>query len=184
VGAHHGASDSGLPWYRHFWPWFIVLLLGTAVAASIATVVIAFAKQDSLVRDDWYKDGLAINRRLERDRYAEQLGIGARIELDTRAGVVRLELSGQGAQSTESLALALSHATRAERDRSFELTRTSPRVFEARAEVPGDGRWYATLEPTPMGADGLGSARWRLSKTIWLPQDEAISFGAAAGSKR
>jgi hypothetical protein len=177
-------SDSGLPWYRHFWPWFIVLLMGSAVTASIATVVIAFARRDSLVRDDWYKDGLAINRRLERDRYAEQLGIGARLELNERDGVVQVELSGQGARMEESLTLALSHATRAERDRSFELMRTSSTLFEVRAEVPGGGRWYATLEPTLLEDDGLGAARWRLTRTIWLPQAEAIPFGAAIGSKR
>lgn len=29
------------PWYRHFWPWFIIALLGSAVSASLYTVYLA-----------------------------------------------------------------------------------------------------------------------------------------------
>ena len=30
------------PWFHHFWPWFIVLLLGISVIASLYTVSIAY----------------------------------------------------------------------------------------------------------------------------------------------
>ena len=36
-------------WYRHFWPWFILALLGTAVSASLTTVVIAVRNADEVV---------------------------------------------------------------------------------------------------------------------------------------
>ncbi len=29
------------PWYRHFWPWFIIVLLGSSVSASLYTVYLA-----------------------------------------------------------------------------------------------------------------------------------------------
>ena len=34
-------ADDILPWYRQFWPWFIIALPATAVVASLATVWIA-----------------------------------------------------------------------------------------------------------------------------------------------
>lgn len=34
------------PWYRHFWPWFLVVLLGLSMAASVATVFVAFGLGD------------------------------------------------------------------------------------------------------------------------------------------
>ena len=29
------------PWYRHFWPWFIIALLAWGVGSSVYTVIIA-----------------------------------------------------------------------------------------------------------------------------------------------
>jgi hypothetical protein len=34
------------PWYRHFWPWFVIGLLGSAVAGSLVTVALAFRLGD------------------------------------------------------------------------------------------------------------------------------------------
>lgn len=34
------------PWYQHFWPWFIVLLLGISVIASLYTVSLAYRLGD------------------------------------------------------------------------------------------------------------------------------------------
>ena len=53
-----------LPWYRQFWPWFLIALPACVVIAAIATALIASRHADDLVADSYYKDGLAINRRL------------------------------------------------------------------------------------------------------------------------
>ncbi|MBE9549572.1 MAG: FixH family protein [Proteobacteria bacterium] len=37
------------PWYKQFWPWFIIALPMTAVIASIATLIIAIQNPDYLV---------------------------------------------------------------------------------------------------------------------------------------
>ncbi|MFA9441677.1 hypothetical protein ACDA63_18770 [Uliginosibacterium sp. sgz301328] len=36
-------------WYRHRWPWFVLLLLLSAAVAALATVVIANANPDTTV---------------------------------------------------------------------------------------------------------------------------------------
>ncbi|MEQ8516343.1 MAG: FixH family protein, partial [Chromatocurvus sp.] len=43
------------PWYRQFWPWFLIVLPGTVVVASIATLIIAVRGSDDLVVDEYYK---------------------------------------------------------------------------------------------------------------------------------
>jgi hypothetical protein len=48
---HETNPEAALPWYRFFWPWFIVILLATGVIAAITTVVIAFRNQDSIGGD-------------------------------------------------------------------------------------------------------------------------------------
>ncbi|GEM_PF-6648413 len=34
------------PWYHHFWPWFLVVLMAISVGASLTTVVIAYGLGD------------------------------------------------------------------------------------------------------------------------------------------
>lgn len=40
------AEVEGSAWYHHFWPWFIVCLLGVSVVASLYTVSIAYRLGD------------------------------------------------------------------------------------------------------------------------------------------
>jgi hypothetical protein len=39
-------SAQATPWFHHFWPWFIVLLLGVSVIASLYTVSLAYQLGD------------------------------------------------------------------------------------------------------------------------------------------
>jgi hypothetical protein len=45
-----------LPWYRQFWPWFIIALPASAVVASFITLWLAISNPDPLVvNDDEYQ---------------------------------------------------------------------------------------------------------------------------------
>jgi hypothetical protein len=37
------------PWYRHFWPWFIIVLLGSSVSASLYTVYLAVSTAEPVL---------------------------------------------------------------------------------------------------------------------------------------
>ncbi len=173
------ASDTAtaLPWYRHFWPWFILALLGTAVAASIATVLVAFANQDSLVRDDWYREGVAINRRLERDQNALRLGLRASASIDAASGEVNLEFTGTSAPQLAALELELSHPTQADRDCRVILARTAPGRFRGQLPRGLDGRWYARLRPAKSGDHAASEIDWQLTRVVRLPAPQPIHFG-------
>ena len=41
-----------LPWYKQFWPWFIIALPASAVIASFFTLWLAISNPDYLVVDD------------------------------------------------------------------------------------------------------------------------------------
>ncbi|MCF1439106.1 MAG: FixH family protein, partial [Shewanella sp.] len=49
------------PWYKQFWPWFLITLPLCAVIASLATMKIAVDNKDALVAEEYYKEGKAIN---------------------------------------------------------------------------------------------------------------------------
>jgi hypothetical protein len=40
------------PWYRQFWPWFIIALPASAVIASFVTLWLAISNPDHLVVDE------------------------------------------------------------------------------------------------------------------------------------
>jgi hypothetical protein len=105
------------PWYRQFWPWFLFGLPGVAVVAGITTVIIANVSFDGLVVDDYYKEGLAINRDLDKDRMAAHLGLSADMSFDLQKGTVDVVLdSATPIPAQQQLNLTMIHPTRAHAD--------------------------------------------------------------------
>ena len=170
-------SDSE-PWYRYFWPWFLIALLGSSVLGGVVTVILAFGGRDSLVRDDWYRDGTFINRRLAREERARTLGVGAELRIDGAGGGVSLDLAARtDLAPIRRLRLDLSHATRSERDRSVRPELSDDGHFTGRVQGDLRGSWYAALAPE--GAEEGSPEDWRLSRKLVLPSPDPIRFGAA-----
>jgi hypothetical protein len=171
-----GRTDTA-PWYRHFWPWFVISIPAAAIAGSILTGVLAGRHADSLVTDDWYQEGKTINRVLARDRVARQLSISAELRIDEISGEIALELAGDSLDALETLSLELSHPTLASRDRQVLLRRREDSsVFRGRLPPGLSGRWYATLTPRP-GASSALSEPWRIREEIRLPQEAPHRIG-------
>lgn len=148
-------GDDTLPWYRQFWPWFLILLPGSVVVASLVTLYIASHGADDLVVDEYYREGLAINRRLEKLERAEQMRIAAVFSLDNRR--VRVGLSGP--HRPRELDLALVHPLEADRDLAVTLRRDASGAYSAALNAPVSVHWRWILQP-PTPAD------WRLEGEI------------------
>ena len=56
------------PWYKQFWPWVLIGLPTSVVIASVVTYFLAINGMDSVISKDYYKEGLAVNADLERDK--------------------------------------------------------------------------------------------------------------------
>ena len=52
------------PWYQHFWPVFILAIMGIVIIACLFMVKLAIDHPDPVVDGDYYKQGLTINQRL------------------------------------------------------------------------------------------------------------------------
>lgn len=131
------------PWYRQFWPWFLIALPALAVCGGIATIVVATSNPHSMVVDDYARIGLATHRKLARDRRAADLGMVAQISLadDT----VQVRLDGAGARPAE-LVMLLSHPTLPDADRQL-LLEGKGETYTGSLERPLEGRWYVQLTP-------------------------------------
>ena len=63
------------PWYRQRWPWLLMIMPATAMFGGIFTWWLAANANNSMVVDDYYREGRAINQQLARDDRATQLGL-------------------------------------------------------------------------------------------------------------
>lgn len=147
--------EDTLPWYRQFWPWFLILLPASVVVAGLTTVYIANRGADDLVVDDYYKDGLAINRKLEKTGKADELGLSARLEIDQR----QIRVLTEGPIEASVLQLSLSHPLESDQDFTLSLQISSPGDY--RGQLPADiaPRWHWVLEST-------GEPLWRLDGAV------------------
>jgi len=162
----------GAPWYKQFWPWFLIALPATSVVASFVTLVIAVRNADSLVRPDYYDAGLYINKELALDRAAVDRGITAALRIDPSGPGVVVNLTGNEAATLDGLTLDLGHPTHPERNRSFQLTRTGAGEFRAPLDGPLRGAWYARLTPL--------SGAWRLRSRIDFDGVGPLPIGPAS----
>lgn len=48
------------PWYRQFWPWFLLALPAAALIAGVSTLVIALRHADQEISEPYVKHGLII----------------------------------------------------------------------------------------------------------------------------
>lgn len=143
---------SARPWYLEPWPWILMGLPLAAVVASLGAAWIAFSHVDPMVVDNYYKEGLAINQMLDRDRRAGALGYQAKVRLSD-AQTVQVELSGKGALPS-ALQLVMVHPGDPTKDRSVDLRRISPGLFQGVVTLPDAARWHLQLQDS--GRD------WRL----------------------
>jgi hypothetical protein len=141
------------PWYHQLWPWLLISGPLAVILAGAATMWIAFTSADGLVAEDYYKQGLAINKRLARAEAAERLGITARIELEPRR--VRVHLTGA---APEALFVQLAHATRAGYDVRLRLAPAAPGDYQAEIGTLPLGHWRIVIED-PRGT-------WRIAKEV------------------
>lgn len=146
------------PWYRHRWPWLLSIMPVTAVVMGFTFLWLAIKTDDGLVSDDYYRDGLAINRIVERDVAASNYRVHATARL---AGeVVSLKLAADLPARPDTLKLTLAHPTRKGLDHSVLLTRGTMGTYNGAIHDVIDSRYDIILEPI----DGA----WRLAGE-WHP---------------
>ena len=138
------------PWYQEPWPWILMAPPAAAVLAGIATIWIAVASADGLVAEDYYKQGLALNKVIAREEHAHALGITASVQLSR--GRIRVRLEGA---APPALFVHLAHRTRAGLDQRLRLARAGE-SYEAEMAPLAPGAWRAFIED-PQGA-------WRIVK--------------------
>ena len=144
------------PWYKEPLVWLVISLPASAIVAGIYTLFLAIVSYDGLVVDDYYKQGLAINKRLEKDNKASLYGLAAQI--NTNDKVIELELSAnEDFIYPHLLTVTLSHATKQGYDQTLLLKQTTPTVYAGEYIELIPGRWNVIIEQN----------EWRLLSSLY-----------------
>ena len=162
----HGDLDSE-PWYRYGWTWFLISVPRVSIGLGFTMLYLGLSTNNSLVVDDYYKAGKAINLRIARDVRATQYGLQSEV-FQMSEGVV-LTLSHAVAAADPATAAELTpdglrvrfvHVTQAHHDTSLVARHIGGgRYLAVGARMPDSDRWRIHVAPEP-GDDGAGT--WRL----------------------
>jgi hypothetical protein len=164
-----------LPWYRHRWPWLLMLGPGLVVVAGIYTMWLAVRSQDALVVDDYYKQGKAINQDLRRARNATALGMQMQLAYDPARGMLSGRVQGDAAARTGALRLRLVHSTQAAKDLSLLVQPDAHGEFTVSLPMLEMARWQVLAEDN--------GNQWRLQGAWQWPQDRTLSLSSEAPAK-
>jgi len=68
------SEPNARPWYRHLWPWLLIVPPAAAVIGGSITLYLAITRPDTLVRKDCFKDGVTMVCGEEAKRALEAAG--------------------------------------------------------------------------------------------------------------
>lgn len=152
------------PWYKEFWPWFLIAIPTASMVMGAVLLKLAVSTQDSLVVDDYYKQGKAINASLAKQEAARRLNVQARVTIDK--GAVSVQFASGAPANGQALQLNFYHTTLADRDFSLLLTRDAGGRYRGYTEQASQGKWQMTLTPL--------DENWKIQQQIWLPASSPI----------
>jgi len=150
------------PWYRHRWPWFIMLGPVAVMLATLVTVLLAIRQPDAMVVDDYYKQGKAINQDLRRDRMAGAL----RLQFDARYEDGRLagRLSSFARPMAAPFRIHLAHPTQPAKDLVLDAFPDGQGGFVVPIPNLEMTHWQVVIEDE--------GRQWRLARS-WSPARDA-----------
>ncbi|ATC98575.1 MULTISPECIES: FixH family protein [Pseudoalteromonas] len=157
---------STTPWYKQFWPWFIIFVPASAVIACITLLFYMSDKGPSMVVDDYYKKGKAINLELSKFDRAKALYLHA--DLTVSNGVVTVNFTKGDSLKPAALKVSFYHTTLKDKDVDLMLAPNANGAYSSVTDELLDARYTVFIEPI--------GGEWKLKENIKLPYDSAFKI--------
>lgn len=161
-------------WYKE--PWMLLVVGGpliVVIAASV-TFYIAWQGSDKILTQDYYKQGLNIDKDIHRDAKAVEYKMLAKAQFDANSGKILLHLEGE-TKLPSFVLLSLSSSSRAsvyEEIQQITLSQATPGTYEGLIKIPSpsDTRdlqlWHVKIE----------AADWRLTSDWHDPLHNSLQL--------
>lgn len=164
------SAHAAKPWYREPWPWILMAGPAVVIVAGVFTAYLAVSTSDGLVADDYYKQGLAVNKTIASSEYAQKHGLSVAVKVTADGFSMKLSASDNDFVPPKSLVVTLSHPTRAGLDQTRVLERVGD-SYAGKLRLPASGHWIILIEDEPKS--------WRLMGNVVLPASGETVIGGA-----
>lgn len=152
------------PWYKHFWPWYIVFMKCAVITACIVTAILIYRNPAPMVVDDYYNEGRAINLQLIREARALEMGLSMAVQFV--GDDVELRFHTGEVTDRSAIRLVFYHPTMDALDFELMVPHVNDGVYRASLPQQISGNWRIDVEPF--------HREWRMSQTVRLPNDQRI----------
>lgn len=155
--------DKNKCWYKQFWPWFLIFLPSSVVIASIITIILAVQGADSLVSDDYYKEGKLINKNLRKIEYSKKMGLSGGLSIKDNQLQLNVSAKEKTIKLPPVLKMTFIHPASADKDLSITLIESTdinsnePKIMVGAnytsqknielIKLLSQGAWYVRLLP-------------------------------------
>ncbi len=152
------------PWYKNFWPWFLIFFPLVAIIGCISLFITAIGNGPDMVVDDYYKKGKAINLELTKFEKAKALYLHG--ELNVTNDRVSFKFTKGDSSNVHVLKLSFYHRTIKAHDFTATLTPNANQEFTALLNEYTQGAYSVFIEPI----DGS----WKMKENITLPTEQTV----------
>ncbi|MFA0414027.1 FixH family protein [Vibrio renipiscarius] len=154
------------PWYKQFWPWFLILLPLTVIIWSIVRIVILSHYSVSLVTEDYYKKGKGINIDLSKISVAEELAINASVVSIDKT--IEITLNKGQLEHYPALQATFAHRTLPDRDFKQMITANASGQYRILLDEKLQGPWFIELTPHDQ--------QWLVQGRVTFPSTTSIQL--------
>ncbi|MEF1282451.1 MULTISPECIES: FixH family protein [unclassified Vibrio] len=154
------------PWYKQFWPWFLIILPLTVVVWTIITVIVFSQNSVSLVTEDYYKKGKGINIDISKLNVAKELGLSAAAFSQDHEVVIQFD-KGQ-LDHYPAITAMFAHRTLPDRDFSRLLTSDASGQYRFKLDQELQGPWFIELTPHDQ--------QWLLQGRVTFPSSTPVQL--------
>ncbi|MDH5925438.1 FixH family protein [Vibrio lentus] len=133
------------PWYKQFWPWFLIALPATVVIWTIMTVIVFTQNSVDLVTEDYYKKGKGINVDISKVNIAKELGLAASV--NEKGNSVIITLDKGKLDHFPAISAMFVHRTLPDRDFTQLLTADASGNYTLTLDHEMQGPWFIELSP-------------------------------------
>ncbi|MCL9776807.1 FixH family protein [Vibrio methylphosphonaticus] len=152
------------PWYKQFWPWFLIALPLSVVVGTLYVVLIFSQNSVDLVAEDYYKKGKGINVDITKVNVARDLQLNASISSDKN--VILIAFDKGELDNFPALTTTFTHRTLPDQDFEKLLTADAKGTYRLTLDHDMQGPWFVELQPHDKA--------WMIQGRVTFPSSDPV----------